>query len=121
MDAFKYKLTIEEILKLKTKKSKKEMVNKLNNMPTSYHAFRALTFLIQTYPKDITVGYTLNNDIKHRLHHLANLGTYEYKELTEFCHAPYTVTPYHLSHLVGSRYTTYQMLAGIIQNVTKET
>lgn len=82
-----------------------------------YYEFKALTYLLQQYPKDVIIGTGTSNRIKKTLHKLITSDDYLLDDLTEFCETPYTVSQYHFDHLASSRYTTYQMLAYVAHNI----
>lgn len=110
MDVFQYKMAIAKIDNLTTKKSKKELLTSML-YERDYYTFKALTYLLQKYPDDFTIGTNISNDIKKTLAFLLNKKMHDVTELTEFCNTDFTVTQVHLDGLIASRYTAYQMLA----------
>ena len=123
MNEFEYVIVIEEIDNLTTKKSKKDMLTKLitptyrNRQIWTYHLFKAVTYLIKKYPKDLIIGTSISDHIKGGLLLLLDLHKDNIDELTEFCDSQFTVTENHFERLANSRYTTFQMMAYIAKNV----
>ena len=123
MNEFEYVIVIEEIDNLTTKKSKKGMLTKLitptyrNRQIWTYHLFKAVTYLIKKYPKDLIIGTSISDHIKGGLLLLLDLHKDNIDELTEFCDSQFTVTENHFERLANSRYTTFQMMAYIAKNV----
>ena len=115
MDNFKYRLKIEAINKLTTKKSIKEVFTELLYANDSVNGFKALTYVLYRHPDKIVIGTGNNDSITKKLVRIVAAFTVDIEDLTQYCVGTLPLTDAHKVRLLNNRYIPYQLAADILK------